>query len=106
MNDEQYKILLGEIRGLRNQVDDMNQCQGEDRQGIQNLVIEIQNVKTEVAEVRKAVNQNPARVKSQVADVVENVVGATQELTTQIEKKKMVSIKEPKKPFWQRVFGK
>jgi hypothetical protein len=116
MEDEKYKILLGEIRGLRNQFDDLNECQGKDREGIQNLVIEIQNLKSEVAQIRKAVNDNPARVKSQVADVVEPVVGvvqenaqATQGLTAQIEKKKMVVVKEQiikKKNWLQRLFGK
>jgi DNA repair exonuclease SbcCD ATPase subunit len=110
MNNTQYEVLLAEVRSLKQKVDDIDLAEEKDREQFQNQNVNLENLKTEVAELRRAVNANPERIKNTVADVVEPVVGALQDqkgategLTSQIKKSKTVIFGESKKSFWDKL---
>ena len=96
MNNEQYKVLLTEIRSLKQKVDDIDLAEEKDREQFQNQNVNLEHLKAEVEELRRAVNANPERIKNKVADVVSPVVDSTDNLTAQIKRSKTVIFGEKK----------
>ncbi len=99
------EILLEEIRGIKQRLDDLDLNLGKDRERIQDLTIKLENVENEVQETRKAVNRNSEVVKDKVADVVIPVIESNKQLEKEVKKNKFVFVKEAK-TFWQRLVGR
>ena len=99
------QILLEEIRGIKQRLDDLDSNLGKDRERIQDLTIKLENVENEVKETRQAVNRSSEVVKDKVADVVVPVIESNEELKQEVKKNKMVFVKEAKS-FWQKLLGK
>lgn len=97
-------VIIELLKNISAQVSDIDVGLEKDRPNFQNTNIRLAAMESQLEELRKAINQNAERVKNKVADVVEGVVGATDYLTTEIQKKKMVVLKEKKK-WWRKILG-
>lgn len=105
MKEDQYKILLEEVRGLRDQVSDTNFAVEKLEERQQDLILRLENVESELKQNRTATNSSSERIKNKVADVVEPVIKATENLTAQIKKSKKVVIRD-KKGIIETVLGR
>lgn len=104
MEKTHYDILIEELRKIKSSIDDIDREMEKDRQQLQNLNVRLGAVENQLEEQRKATNQMAERVKNKVQDVVDGVVESTDNLSAQIEKKKMVVLREKSVSWWKKVF--
>jgi predicted nucleic acid-binding Zn-ribbon protein len=90
MRQDQYKILIEEIRAIKDQVNDIDDGLGKDRERIQDLTIRLENVETEIKQTRQAINRSSEITKNKVADVVEPIIESTDNLSAQIKESKTI----------------
>jgi hypothetical protein len=104
MEKTQYENIIEELRQIKKKIDDIDDCEAKDRERLQDQNIELQNLKTEMQELRRAYNRSAETIKNSVADVVEPLVGSTMDLQDTIDKSKKVLIKEKTKSIWKIIF--
>jgi HAMP domain-containing protein len=97
---EEMKVLLEDIRSIKNRLDDMDMSLEKDRERMQDFAIRLENVETEIKETRQAVNRMVERVQNRVAEVVEPAIESNAQLEKEVKKKKMVFVRE-KKNWWE-----
>jgi predicted nucleic acid-binding Zn-ribbon protein len=90
MRKDEYKILIEEIRAIKNQVNDIDDGLTKDRERIQDLTVRLGNVENEIKETRQAINRSSEITKNKVADVVDPIIESTDNLTAQIKKSKTI----------------
>lgn len=98
------ETILETVRRIEDGQAGMDRDMEKDRQNLQNLSIRLEAVESELSQLRKAVNQNSERTRNKVAEAIEPVISSTNRLTTQIQKKKMVILKQPEK-WWKKFFN-
>ena len=107
MENKQYKVILEEVRQIKQQVDDIDDGLMKDRERMQNFAIELEGVKNEIAELRRAVNRNSEDVKNKVHDVVKPLVkstsGLTQEVSNAVKKNGMFVWKQEAESFIDQI---
>ena len=101
---ETNEAILKTVRRIESNQASMDSDMEKDRQHIQNITIRLEAVEAELSQLRKAVNQSSDRTRDKVAEAVAPVLDSTDRLTTQIQRKKMVVLKE-KLSWWRRFFG-
>ena len=105
-NDEilqTVKTILETLRKVQQRQDDMDMDMEKDRQSLQNLNIRLSNMESQIEELRKAVNQSSERTKNKVADVVAPVIESADRLSTEINDKKMVILKQTTQNIFTRI---
>ena len=102
-NNETNEAILKTVRRIEDGQASMDSSMEKDRQHLQDLTIRLEAVESEIRQVRKALNQNAERTRDKVAEVVEPMINATDDLSKQIEKKKTMVIREKGKNFLQRI---
>ena len=102
---EELKVLLEDVRAIKDRLDDMDMSLEKDRERLQDLTIRLGNVETEIKETRQAVNRMVERVQNRVAEVVEPAITSNQELKDEVKKNKTVFVKEAKN-WWERLLGR
>jgi hypothetical protein len=90
------EAILETLRKMDNRQASMDADMEKDRQYIQNLAIKVEEVVSQMAELRRAINLTPGRVRDRVAEAVEPVINSSEKLTTQIKKKRMVVLQDTK----------
>jgi len=100
---EELKVLLEDVRTIKDRLDDMDMSLEKDRERLQDLTIRLGNVETEIKETRQAVNRMVERVQNRVAEVVEPAIASNQELKDEVKKNKMVFVTEAKN-WWEKIF--
>jgi hypothetical protein len=98
------EAILKTVRRIEDNQAGTDRDLAKDRQHLQDLTIRLEAVESQLSELRKAINQNAERTRDKVAEAVEPVINSTDRLTTQIQRKKMVVLKE-KLSWWRRFFG-
>lgn len=108
MESDNQKVLLEEIREIKRRINDIDLDLEGDRERLQDFVIRLENVESEVKATRQAVNKSSETIKNKVADVSEPIVGAAMDLTNEIKEatKKGRPLIIRKKNFWQKLFKK
>ena len=104
--EEKLNAIIKTVRRIEDGQAGMDRDMEKDRQGLQDLNIRIKAVEEEMAQLRKAVNQMAERTKDKVEEALEPVTESTDKLTTQIQKKKMVVLREKSKSFMDRLVGR
>ena len=100
---EELKVLLEDVRTIKDRLDDMDMSLEKDRERLQDLTIRLGNVETEIKETRQAVNRMVERIQNRVAEVVEPAITSNQELKDEVKKNKTVFVKEAKN-WWEKIF--
>jgi uncharacterized protein YoxC len=104
MKNEETKTILSVVRRIENDLASKDRDMAKDRQDIQDINIKLQNMGAELSELRKAINLNVERTRDTVAEAVEPIKDATENLTSKIEKSKTVIFGE-KKSWLQKLIG-
>jgi len=102
--DKSNETILKTVRRIEDNQANTDRDLQKDRQHLQDLTIRLEAVESELSQLRKAINQNAERTRDKVAEAVAPVLDSTDRLTTQIQRKKMVVLKE-KLSWWRRFFG-
>jgi hypothetical protein len=95
-NNATLESILRTVRRIEDHQASMDSDMEKDRQDIQNLSIKLGEVVGQMEQLRRATNLSAERTRDKVAEAVEPVINSTDRLTTQIQKKKMVVLKQPK----------
>jgi hypothetical protein len=101
---ETNETILKTVRRIEDNQANTDRDLQKDRQHLQDLTIRLEAVESELSQLRKAINQNAERTRDKVVEAVTPVINSTDRLTTQIQRKKMVVLKE-KLSWWRRFFG-
>ncbi len=103
---EKDDAILKTVRRIEDHIAAMDRDMEKDRQDLQNLSIEVRQLVGQVEQLRRATNMNAERTRDKVAEAVEPILDTADKLTTQIQKKKMVVLKEKGKSFWDKLLGR
>jgi chromosome segregation ATPase len=98
-------VIIKTLRRIENDLASKDRDMAKDRQDIQDLNIKLQSMGAELSELRKAINLNAERTKDKVAEAVEPISQATQNLASKIEKSKTVVFGIDNRPWWKRLIG-
>jgi len=93
---EKNDIILQTVRRIEDHIASIDRDMEKDRQDLQDLSIRVGNLGEEMGQLRRSVNLMSERTRDKVAEAVEPVIQSTDKLTTQIQRKKMVVLKETK----------
>ena len=104
-NDATGEAILRTVRKIQESQASMETDMEKDRSGIQDLTVRLGAVEAELAQIRKAVNQNADRTRDKVAEAVEPVINSADRLTTSIKKSKKVFVKD-ERSFWDKFLGR
>lgn len=94
MDTENYKVLLEEIRGTREEVGRIDRDLAKDRQDIGDFKVRLAGVEAEIKEMRIAIISQANKVKDKVSDAVEPMEKQIAGLTQTIKKKKTLVLIE------------
>ncbi len=100
MIDDQYKNLIGEVRGIRKEIAQIDSDLAKDRQDLGDFRVEMAGMKDELKEFRGMINQNAERVGNKVTDALEPAVDSVESLRREIKKKKTIIISKNKLIDW------
>jgi hypothetical protein len=103
--DNSNEIILKTIRRVEDAIARIDLDLEKDRQGIQDLTIRSKAMEAELVELRKAVNQSASRGRDILAEAAVPVIEATDKLTAQIKKKKIVVFQEKSRNWIQKFIG-
>jgi chromosome segregation ATPase len=104
--DKTTEVIIKTLRRIEDNQASMDRDMSKDRQDLQNLTIKVDGMASELEQLRKAVNLSAERTKDKVAEAVQPVTKATDNLASKIEKSKTVIFGEPKKNLWERFVEK
>ena len=103
---ETNATILETVRRIEDNQARMDRDMEKDRQNLQDLNIRLGSVEAQLSELRKAVNQSAERTRDKLAEAVVPVVQATDKLTGEIKKSKMVMLRAETKSWWKRFWGR
>jgi chromosome segregation ATPase len=95
ITDEKYKTLINEIRGISSDIASLNEDLIKDRQGLADLNVKIETLKSEVEQLRKEISAVVDDVGDRVKNTLKPAVKEVSSLKEEIEKKKVVTRKIP-----------
>jgi chromosome segregation ATPase len=109
--DTQYKNLMGEIRGMREEVGRIDRDLARDRHDLEDFRVQMDTMKSEIQQLREALTANADRVKDKVTDAVQPITKEVTKLKDVISKKKTLYIfkngfKDWLKSKWMGTVGK
>jgi regulator of replication initiation timing len=98
-------VIIETLRRIEDNLASMDRDMAKDRQDIQNLSVGYEEIRIELVELRKAVNLGAERTKDKVAEVVQPIAKATENLSSGIAKSKTV-IFGMEKSWWEKIKDK
>ncbi len=98
MDKTQYQNLIEEVRALRDEVARIDRDLGIDRHDLEDFRIQMDEMKSEIRELRGALSTNADRVQDKVNDVLKPAVKQVNDLQKTIDKKKTLIITHT---FWE-----
>jgi len=101
---ETNATILETVRRIEDNQASMDRDMEKDRQNLQDLNIRLGSVEAQLSELRKAVNQSAERTRDKLAEAVVPVVQATDKLTGEIKKSKMVMLRAETKSWWKKLW--
>ena len=90
--DTQYKNLMAEVRGMREEVGRIDRDLSRDRADMEDFKVQMATMKEEIKQVRSAVAANSDKVRDKVTDALEPAVKSVDKLKDEIRKKKAIYI--------------
>ena len=100
------EVIIETLRKIEDRQASMDRDMEKDRQGIQDLSVRLAAMEAELQQIRKAINLTAERTRDKLAEAVVPVVEATDKLTGQIKKSKMIMLKKETKNWWQKITGR
>lgn len=94
MEDSKYKVLIKEVRGMREEVGRIDRDMARDREGMEDFRVQLVNLKSEVEQLRHSLVAHADTMKDKVTDALEPAVNEMALLKTEIKKKRMTVIKD------------
>ena len=109
--DKQYKNLIEEVRGIREEVGRIDRDLSKDRHDLQDFRVQMANMISEIKQVREALTSTADKVKDKVSDALEPAVKEVKILKDEIKKKKTIYVfkdgfKDWIKSKWMATIGK
>lgn len=92
LKDSQYKNLMEEVRGLREEVGRIDRDLARDRHDLEDFKVQMDSMKSEIKQLREALMANADKVKDRVTDALEPVSKEVVKLKDVIQKKKTLYI--------------
>ena len=103
---ETNATILETVRRIEDNQAGMDRDMEKDRQNLQDLYIRLGAVEAELSQLRKAINQSSERTRDKLVEASVPIIQATDKLTGQIKKSKMVMLKKETKSWWERFLGR
>ena len=103
---ETNATILETVRRIEDNQAGMDRDMEKDRQNLQDLNIRLGAVEAELSQLRKAINQSSERTRDKLVEASVPIIQATDKLTGQIKKSKMVMLKKETKSWWERFLGR
>jgi predicted translin family RNA/ssDNA-binding protein len=92
MDDSQYKNVMEELRGMREEVGRIDRDLARDRNDLADFRVQMEGMQSEIKQLRESLNANADRVKDKVTDAVQPIQTEVTKLKNVIKDKKTLFV--------------